>query len=168
MKYILTTLILTISIAFEVFPQSKVSSNDLTTIVGEWEGNITYLDYQTNKPFTMPANLVVNQGKDIFSLVLKNIYPNEPKANSTSKIKISKDGTLLNKNKVTSREEIADGQLKIQTEHSGKDDNKKALIRYTYHISQNAFSIKKEVQFNPADSWIKRSEFSYNRKNTSK
>ncbi len=162
MKLLVTYLTLLISLS--TFGQGKVTPADLKIIVGSWEGNITYLDYQTNKPFTMSANLIVEQGKDENSLVLNNIYPNEPKANNTDKIKISKNGSQLNKNKVTSRELLKNGQIQILTEHAGKDDNQKALIRNTYIISKNLFLIRKEVQFEGTDDWIKRSELNYKRK----
>ena len=112
----------------------------------------------------MAAHLIVKQGKSENILLLNNIYPNEPKANSSDKIKIAKNGMLLNKNVVTSREDLENGHIKIQTEHEAKDDNKKALIQYTYIIGNDFFSIRKEVQFEEAGDWIKRSEFNYHRK----
>ena len=162
MKFILTNLFLLFS--FSIYSQSKITTEDLKTIIGSWEGTITYLDYQTNKPFTMPANLIVEKGKNENSLVLKNLYPNEPKANNSDKIKVTKNGTFLNKHSVTKREELDNGQIQIQTEHKGKDDNKTALIRYVYLVGQNLFLIRKEVQFNQGGGWITRSEFSYKRK----
>jgi hypothetical protein len=146
MKFILINLILLFPLS--IYGQSQIKTEDLKTIVGSWEGKITYLDYQTNKPFTMAANLIAETGKNENSLVLKNIYPNEPRANNYDKIKITKNGTLLNGNLVTRREELEDGQVKIQTEHKGKDDHKKALIRYTYLISEDIFLIRKDVFFN--------------------
>ena len=145
------------------YSQAKITSEDLKIVIGNWKGSITYLDYQTNKPFTMPANLNVTQGTSENILLLNNIYPNEPKANSSYKIKIAKNGMLLNKNLVTSRKELENGRIKIQTEHEAKDDNKKALLRHTYVISKDSFLVRKEVQFEEADDWIKRSECNYSR-----
>ena len=162
MKFITTNLFLLFSLS--IYSQPQITTEDLKTIVGSWEGSITYLDYRTNKPFTMAANLIVQKGKDENNLVLNNLYPNEPKANNSDKIKATKNGTFLNRHLVTTREELDNGQIQIQTEHKGKDDNKKALMRYTYLISKNLFLIRKEVQFDEVGGWIKRSEFSYKRK----
>lgn len=162
MKFILTAIILTFSLS--CYGQTKITSEDLKLAIGNWEGSITYLDYQSNKPFTMPANLLVKQGKNENSLVLNNSYPNEPKANNSDKIRIAKNGLLLNKNEVTSREELENGGIQIQTEHEAKDDGRKALIRYTYSIGSNVFTIRKEVQFEELADWIERSEFTYTRK----
>ena len=162
MKFIITNLFLLLSLS--IFSQNQATPEDLKKIIGSWEGKITYLDYQTNKPFSMPANLIVEKGKNENSLVLNNVYPNEPKANNSEKIKVTKNGTFLNKHLVTKRKELDNGQIKIQTEHKGKDDNKTAQIRYTYLVGQNLFVIRKEVQFNQEGNWIKRSEYSYKRK----
>lgn len=160
--YLLLVLISNVS-----FAQSQIIPEDLSQILGSWEGQITYLDYQTNKPFTMSANLEVKKGKNEFCVILNNLYPDEPKANNTEKIRATKNGKKLNKHEVSKRKILENGDLEIQTEHEGKDDNKKARIRYTYLINQNLFVIKKEVNFDPSSDWIKRSEFKYNRKSQS-
>lgn len=144
-------------------PLQKITSDDLKILTGDWTGTITYLDYQTNKPFTMPANLTVKQSKNKNRFLLYNIYPNESKANSKDKIKITKKGTLLNKRSVTSRQELPGGQIQIKTEFTGKDDNRKAIIQHTYLLGKDQFSIVKEVKFENSADWIKRSEFNYTR-----
>lgn len=162
MKFVVINLLLLLSLSS--FGQAKITSEDLKVVIGNWEGSLTYLDYQTSKPYTMPANLMVTRGKTENILLLNNIFPNEPKANSSEKIKITKDGMLLNKNTVTSREELENGYVQIQTEQKAKDDNKKALIRYTYSLGRDFFLIRKEVQFEEEGDWIKRSEVTYQRK----
>lgn len=146
------------------YGQNQIFPEDLDQIIGEWQGSLTYLDYQTNQPYTMPANLIIEQGKNDYELVLKNIYPNEPKANNKERMKISKTGLQLNKHNITSRLALENGDIQIQTVHKGKDDRKKALIRYTYLIGKKSFIMKKEVQFNELDPWIKRNEFNYVKK----
>jgi hypothetical protein len=162
MKFIIVSILLLLSLSG--YSQTKVTPEDLKLGIGNWEGSITYLDYKSNKPFTMPANLSVKQGKNENSLVLKNVYPKEPKANNSSKIKITKNGLLLNKNRVISREELENRLLQIQTEHEGKDDGKESRIRYTYSIGSDVFIVRKEVKFEKVDNWIKRSEYKYTRK----
>ena len=162
MKFILIAIILTFSL--NSYSQTKITSEDLKLAIGNWEGSITYLDYQSNTPFTMPANLLVEEGNNANTLVFNNSYPNEPKANNSDKIKIAKNGLLLNKHAVTSKAALENGGIQIQTEHEAKDDGKKAHIRYTYSIESNVFVIRKEVQFEELADWIKRSEFRNTRK----
>ncbi|MEW7278934.1 hypothetical protein ABW636_10100 [Aquimarina sp. 2201CG1-2-11] len=162
MKLAITHLLLLLSLS--TYAQTAITPEDLKIIIGDWQGSITYLDYKTNQPFTMPANLVVQQGKDKNSLALSHIYPNEPKANNSEKIKISRNGLLLNKKEVISRKKLENRSIQIQTMHKGKDDNKTAHIRYTYILGNELFLIRKEVQFDQTDNWIKRSEYNYTKK----
>ncbi len=77
------------------------------------------------------------------------------------KIKVSKNGELLNNHKVKSKQKLSNGQIQITTEYSGKDNNKKALIRNLYILGENQFIIRKEVKYENSDEWLKRNEFSY-------
>ncbi len=145
------------------YSQNIVTTDDLKTILGEWTGTLTYSDYGTNKPFTMPANLIVSQGKNNNQLILNINYPKEPNANSRDKIRISKDGTQLNKLDVKSKEILPNGQVQITTQHSGKDDGKQALIKNIYTIGASQFIIRKEVKFENSDDWLMRNEYKYSR-----
>ena len=165
MKITLTKILIvfTFLFSFESFAQNTVTTDDLLTLLGDWTGTLTYIDYSSNKPYTMPANLIVKQGKNENQLILFNIYPKEPKANNKDKIKISKNGKLLNNYAVKSKQRLSNGQIQITTEYSGKDNNKKALIRSLYILGENQFVIRKEVKYENSDQWLKRNEFNYKR-----
>ena len=149
--------------AMTEFTEKTITTKDLEIIVGEWTGSLTYIDYSSNKPYTMPANLIVKKGKNENQLLLFNIYPNEPKANGNDKIIISKNGRQLNKKELRSKQRLSNGQIQIITEYVGKDNKKKALIRNVYIFGEKQFIIRKEVQFDNTGEWIKRNEFSYKR-----
>ncbi|MCB9298420.1 MAG: hypothetical protein H6559_35710 [Lewinellaceae bacterium] len=149
--------------AITTSPEKSITPEDLKNLIGEWTGTLTYMDYTSNKPYTMPANLMVKQGKNEKQLVLFNTYPNEPKANSKGKITVSRDGKLLNKKELRSKKRLPNGQLQITTEYEGKDNKKKASIRNVYILGERQFVIRKEVRFDHTSEWIKRSEFSYTR-----
>jgi hypothetical protein len=140
-----------------------ISPEDLDIIAGKWKGSLTYLDYSTSKPFTMPANVSVEPGKNEYQVQLFINYPKEPNANSKDKIVISKDGVLLNKTKITSREILKNQEIKITTEYSGKDNRKKALIRNIYIFGSQRFIIRKEVKFNDSADWLMRNEYNFAR-----
>lgn len=145
------------------YGQGMIAPDDFKTIIGSWEGELTYQDYQTNQPYTMPANLEVRQGKSMNKFILSNSYPNEPKANGAYKLKTTRKGELLNKKIVTSRKVLGSGLIEIITEHRGKDNRKRALIRNTYLIGKKRLIIRKEVQFEKIGVWKKRSEYKYTR-----
>jgi len=143
------------------YSQNTITPDDLQIIFGEWKGTLTYIDYGTNKPFTMPANVTVEAGKNEYQIQLLINYPKEPNANSKDKIKISKDGLLINKNKIQSRQKLADEDIEIITEYYGKDNNKKALIRNIYLLGHKRFIIRKEVKFNDSENWVMRNEYKF-------
>jgi len=143
------------------YSQNRITPDDFNILLGDWTGTLTYIDYSSNKPYTMPANLKVKLGKNINQLSLFNIYPNEPKANNKDKLKISDNGAKLNNINVKSVERSSDGKVEIITEYSGKDNKKKALVRNVYILVENQFIIRKEVKFENSQDWLKRNEFNY-------
>jgi len=144
--------------------QNTLSPKDLKSLQGEWsDGSLTYMDYSSNKPFSMPAKVKVMRSKNGYHLTLDIQYPNEPHANSKEKIRLSKDGTLLNKHLIESRKELPDGELEITTSYAGKDNNKKAMIRNIYIIGESRFIIKKSVKFEDATDWLLRNEYEFTR-----
>jgi hypothetical protein len=147
--------------SFENYAQNTVTTDDLKPLLGKWSGTLTYIDYSSSKPYTMPANLNVKQGKNDYHFLLFNSFPNEPKANNKEKLKISKNGEVLNNHVVTSKQQISDERLQITTEYSGKDNNKQALIRNIYILGENQFVIRKEVKYINSEEWLIRNEFEY-------
>ena len=172
MKLHLTKILIvfTILISFENYAQTSsgdasemITPEDLKIILGKWTGSLTYVDYRKNKPFTMPSNVDVKQGKNEKQLLLLITYPKEPNANSKDKIKISENGQQLNKKEVNSRQILSNGQIQITTEYLGKDNNKPALIRNIYIFGEKQFVIRKEVNFENTNNWMMRNEYSFER-----
>ena len=69
--------------------ENIVTPEDFQVMHGEWQGRLTYVDYTSGNPFSMPAKVTIEEGKSDLALVLDTKYPNEPKANNKSKISIS-------------------------------------------------------------------------------
>lgn len=142
--------------------QNPISPDDLSVLQGAWTGSLTYVDYGSGKPYTMPANLVAEQGNNVYQFVLQISYPNEPHANSKEKIRISKDGSQLNKTDITSTQVLPNGLLQIITEYSGKDNNQDAFIRNTYILGAKDFILRKHVKFQNEE-WLMRNEYKFTR-----
>lgn len=145
---------------------TKTSIKDFEQFVGSWQGSLTYLDYSTGKPYTMPADIDIKRMRKTNYFTFLNIYPKESSANSIDTVKISKDGKYINKECVKSRKKLINGNHEIITEELGKDgnDNKPATIRYTYTFGKNLYNKRKDVQFIGGTEWIKRHEYTYTRK----
>jgi hypothetical protein len=144
----------------------KIHLKDFFPLVGNWEGQLTYLDYSSGKPYTMPANCEIKILKKQKQILVYSIYPDEMEANSVDTIRLSNDGIFLNKEKLVSKTLNSDNELIIVTEESGQDgnDNLNATFHHTYTISNSKFSIRKDVQFIGTSEWIKRHEYVYVKK----
>jgi hypothetical protein len=137
--------------------------DDLSSSVGHWKGKLTYLDYSSGKPYTMSANLKISLTEDKSGLIMGYEYPNEPHANSKDTTYIV--NKLFGKDKIVQFKKSVDGGFTMVTEIVGEDGNdyKKAILRHTYLLNKNTFSVVKDVKFVGTDKWIKRNEYLLNR-----
>lgn len=145
--------------------RTAITMADFQPILGNWEGTLTYLDYSTHKPFTMPANLSIQQIGHSSRILFANQFPDEPNANWTDTIVISEDGAMINDETIVSKKILENGDVEWITEVMGKDgnDEKPALLRYTYYFGSNEYYLKKNVQFVGETEWIQRHLYSYRR-----
>ena len=68
---------------------------------------------------------------------------------------------LFGKDKIVEFNKAVDGGFTLVTEVEGEDGNdyKKAILRHTYTLKTNNYSVVKDVKFNGTDKWIKRNEY---------
>ncbi len=127
----------------------KIKSGDFKRLTnGQWKGKLTYQDYRSNKKVLILTNLTVTESsEDKLSWIFEYEYPDEPKANKKSIVKIGKDGKTFDDETVVERTKLPDETLKIVTTKNGMDNNKPAVFRYIYLINKKTFSIKKEVKY---------------------
>ena len=165
MRYYLIPLFVQLGMTgISLSPEPKVKTGkDFKQLAGNWKGELTYLDYSTGKPYTMPADVVIRKIARQNAFEFANRYPNEPKANNVDTLEITEGGRMINSKKLVSRDRQPDGTLKLITETAGLDgnENKPALIRHTYIISPGIFISRKDVLFSGDTSWIMRHKYSY-------
>jgi len=153
---------------FSIAQQNKpeVKLKDLYGLIGCWEGTLTYLDYTSNKPYTMPAQFIVNDFRQSKIIGCKMMYPDEPKANSLDTIIVANGGRTLNGDTIIAKNKTAGDNLEIITESLAVDgnDSKPATIRHTYLISTESYIVKKEVRFAGQTTWLLRNEYRFKRK----
>jgi hypothetical protein len=144
----------------------KTIQKDFDKLSGTWEGSLTYLDYSSEKPYTMPVDIVIKRIGKTNKFIFSNIYPNEKSANSIDTVSISTDGKYINNELIKSRRKLANGDIEIITEEYGKDgnDNKPATFRHTYTLGKTIYKKRKDVLFNDKIDWINRHEYSYKKK----
>jgi hypothetical protein len=165
MKSILVSLLFLTGSVLAAQSPATVSVKDFAVALGPWKGKLTYLDYTSGKPYTMPANITLAILADNSGIELALVYPDEPKANGKDTLFISGSGSLLNKAMVVSKKTLPDGSVQIITDIDGRDgnDNKAATLRHIYTIKKNNFSNRKEVRFAGTDQWIMRNEYVFSR-----
>ena len=141
----------------------SLQAKDLSNSIGSWEGKLTYLDYASGKPYTMSANIKIGLTADSKGYIFEYEYPKEPHANSKDTTFIVED--YFGKDLIVEFKKDLDGGYKMITEVGGNDgnDNKKAILRHTYILKSNTYSIIKDVKFEDTDKWIKRNEYLLNR-----
>lgn len=146
--------------------KSNLVLKDFESLTGSWQGSLTYLDYTSGKPYTMPADVAIKRLGKTTQFSFSNTYPKEQGANSVDTIIISNDGLYIDKELMKSRKVTGNGDVEIVTTEKGKEgnDNKPATFRYTYIIGKTRYRKTKEVQFEGETGWIKRHEYSYVRK----
>lgn len=163
-KYIIGLLIFS-GFAF-IENNDTVSIKDFKPTFGKWKGVLTYLDYSSGKPYTMPANITIrkNESND-HQLILALEYPDEPKANGNDTLVISNDGLQVDGAAVLSKKKTSNGNLEIITEKEGTDgnDNRNARMRHIYIIGKKKFTSRKEVRFEGEEKFILRNEYIMNR-----
>ncbi len=170
MKKIRLCVTLSMTLLFSTICSAQISfktiQKDFYELSGTWEGYLTYLDYSSGKPYSMPANVEIKRMSTTNKFVFSNIYPNETSANSIDTISISADGKYIDKELVKSRRTLPNGDIEIITEEFGEDgnDNRPATFRHTYTFSPTTFKNRKDVQFTGETEWINRHEFSYKKK----
>ena len=50
--------------------ENTVGPGDIEIILGDWTGSLTYIDYSSNEPYRMPADVTVKQDKNKNKLTL--------------------------------------------------------------------------------------------------
>lgn len=143
----------------------KALAEDFRRLAGaQWTGTLVYLDYGSKKEVSIRSNLTVKQTAEGDAVcVFEFEYPDEPKANSEQTVTLGRDGTTVDDETVVERKSLDGGAVRIVTERRGKDDDKVALIRYTYMISRSSFSIRKEVRPEGASEFFERNRYSWKR-----
>ncbi len=166
-KIVKLILLIIICSSTSMLAQEKVAIeiSDIQNLLGSWTGSLTYIDYNSNNPYSMPCALAIKSTRKNRKLSLAYTYPKEPEANSRAKLKISKNRFKINGKKIIARSTLSDGTTQIITSYSSKDgnDRKKAVIRNSYIIGSETLIIRKEVQFEGTEAWFKRNEYNFKR-----
>lgn len=89
-------------------------------------------------------------------------YPEEPKANGTSRLALSAGGTILEGDPVVSRSD--DGAVAAATTRGPcEDDNKPATCEHLYRFGEREFVMEKRVRFEGEQEFRRRNVYRFAR-----
>lgn len=146
----------------EAGPVAKIQ--DFETIVGDWQGTLTYSDYSSGKQVIIKSNAMVSRVSEN-QIEYTVSYPDEPWEDTQAVVKLSEGGRLLDGHVVTNRSVVEQGEILLTTMHLGEDDNRPADIRLTYSLSPTDFKIQKDVRFSGSQDFLFRNVYAFARPN---
>src|SRR5687768_10562829 len=161
-KDIITLLLFALLLFSSFFQPARKTLQDYRRLTGAaWTGQLTYVDYSSGKRTAIKANLQVFQSvTDPYVFYRKYAYPDEPGANSTDTIVISRDGKSIGAERIVQRRKQKD-TIYLVTEKRSFDSGKEMLFRYTYRISSKEFTIRKDER-TPADTaYMERNTYTF-------
>lgn len=148
MKNILVVVILLIS---NIANAQSIQINELKGAVGFWKGKLTYLDYTSGKRFSIFADILIKFTNDNNGLITSYLYPQEPHANSRDTTYIV--AGLFCNDRIVAFKKKCNGNFVLITEKDGEDGNnhKKTILKHTYVLKSNLYSVTKEIRFEGSD-----------------
>lgn len=141
--------------------QNSLSASSFEYLDGSsWSGSLMYINYSDGKEVNIRATLKVFVQDDTIIQEVK--FPDEPKANYISRIKIKKNGDYFGDEKVVDLDFDKGGSItKLTTRYKGRDNNKKADIYKTYLFGNQSLSITKTVIYQKSQEKMIRNRYTY-------
>ncbi|MCY7362009.1 MAG: hypothetical protein LH629_08090 [Ignavibacteria bacterium] len=166
MKISKALFLLSVMITGFVFDNPFINSEELKILTGEkWKGTLTYLDYGKNKFVNIPSDItIVQSAEDSNIYFFEYEYPDEPHANGIDTVVINDEGHKLNDELIIDKKNNdSNNYITLVTQKNGFDNDKKAVLKHTYVISEKKFVIAKFVKYDNENDFFKRNEYSYER-----
>lgn len=139
----------------------KTTISDFKLLAGKWKGQLTYLDYTSNKNVSMEANTLFEMVSDS-SFDQFIYYTDEPHKNADSRYTIRENGRVLNEMKLVERKEEKEKLLMI-FEYRGPDgnDNRMATMQRIMELSGKVLTITKMVKYDGENLFIQRHQYRF-------
>lgn len=149
-------------------PSAQLAASDLDALTGApWVGTLTYRDYATSKPITIPSSLIVRRitttPADPPAWEFGYGYSKEPHADSTSTLTLRDNGRTLGDESVIARGQSVTGVLSYITECHGEDDNRPATFRFEHSLSPTYYARRKLVRFDGERDFFERHWYRWSR-----
>ncbi len=141
----------------------QTSVNDFKLLEGKWKGQLTYLDYTSNKPVSIEANTLFEMVSDS-SFDQFIYYSAEPHKNADSRYTIRENGQVLNDMKLVKRK-TGTGKLLLIFDYRGPDgnDNRMASMQRVMELIGDELTITKLVRYEGEENYFQRHQYRFTR-----
>lgn len=152
-------------LSFTLEEKPTVQPNDLSDMIGNWKGSLSYLDYTSHQQVTIPANFSMAKiSSNNKAFIVQFYYTDEPNANTADTLIISDKGKKIDDYTVVSNQFEKGSRIIVATKKEADgNDHKMALIRKTYKLSKDSLTIRKEVKFDDSAVWLTRHTYQFGR-----
>jgi len=158
-------LVTQLAVAQQTTATPLVTATDLRPLLrSEWQGALTYRDYQNQQLVTLPTQLHVSQVTPQ-ELTLSYDYrePNGKVVQGTDHLRLQENGTQLEWDgllmQVQRKQKLPAHTLRLELLGEGQDNNRSATIRRTVLLAEKRYSVRKEVRFAGDTTFLLRHEY---------
>ncbi|UOQ51004.1 hypothetical protein [Hymenobacter cellulosivorans] len=149
-------------------PPEPLTWLQLQRLAQPWHGTLTYLDYRSQQPVTLPTKLV-GRASAAGQLTLDFIYqePSGRQVTGADQVELSADGRTLtwdavvlriNQNAVSPNQDWL-----LVLEGEGQDDGKACLVRKTVLLCAGQLSVNKEVRYARVPTFVTRNTYFFSK-----
>jgi hypothetical protein len=126
--------------------QAHLHPKDLVPFLGNWTGELAYLDYSSGEVVHIPATLLL-ESLDARSWRMGMGYTEEPHANELDTVVLAADGRTFDGHVVLEVTPLTGDSVRVVLEQQGDDDSLPAVMRRTWSAGPHRCTMQKEVRY---------------------
>ena len=146
--------------------QAQLSTDNLSAIVGEWTGTLTYLNYSDDKTLvTLPVEIIATDAGKAIDLLMIFTEPGGGTERRSDKIKLKKKQIVFSGDWDLGEAKVQDmNNWEVEMSKEGLDNNLKANFLQIMRVSGDDILITKKVRYRGEEEYFMRNEYKLKRK----
>lgn len=162
MKAIAATILLSIGCLLN----ANLTNDHLEIFKGDWEGNLTYLNYGDDKTLvTLPVKLVATFGEKGLKFEYFYTEPGGAIEKRTGKFELRGEKVYYNGRWELVSTDVQDKEhWTMELKSSGKDNNRKADFQKTIVVTASKITVTKKVKYEGTDAFFMRNQHTFEKK----
>lgn len=162
MKTIVAIILLSIGFLLN----SDLTNDHLEVFQGDWQGNLTYLNYGDDKTLVkLPVKLVATYGKKGLSFEYFYTEPGGAIEKRTGKFELRGEKVYYNGRWELVSTEVEDKEnWSMELKSTGKDNNRKADFQKSIIVTASKITVTKKVRYEGTDTFFMRNQHTFEKK----